>query len=168
MKYPRSFQEYPAPLLPSSQSSSLPDALSLSPPFPLPPFYRFQDLEDCSDDVGLRHQLWASRMAWDELTEGLLNSQFEQVDVAAMEEAVTRFNKAVFKMERGLVPNKVRVVCSEMGGGQVGSFIPSHQPSTNCPNQLQACALTPISLSTTLRSCPNCARASTFGATLSP
>ena len=31
---------------------------------PLPPYptlHRFQDLDDCSEDISLRHQLWASR-----------------------------------------------------------------------------------------------------------
>ena len=30
-----------------------------------------------------------------------------QVDVATVEESVSKYNKLVFKMERGLVPNKV-------------------------------------------------------------
>ena len=46
---------------------------------PSPPPHRFQDLDDCSEDISLRHQLWASRQSWAELTEGLLSSQFEQV-----------------------------------------------------------------------------------------
>ncbi len=32
---------------------------------------------------------------------------FESLDVPAMEEAITRFHKACYKMERGLQPNKL-------------------------------------------------------------
>lgn len=40
---------------------------------------RFQDLEDCCEDIALRNQLWISRRSWAELAEGLLEGRFDQV-----------------------------------------------------------------------------------------
>ncbi len=69
---------------------------------------RIPELEDCAEDVRLRHQLWTSVVAWAELTATWLGDRFEWLAPAAMEEQVGAYSRAVFKMERGLLPNKVR------------------------------------------------------------
>ena len=55
----------------------------------------------------LRHQLWSCRQSWSELTESWLDTRLDSIDVPFMEEQVAKYHKAVLKMERGLVPNKV-------------------------------------------------------------
>ena len=66
------------------------------------------ELEDCNEDVNLRNQLWASRQSWEALTSEWLDTRLDQVAPEVLEEQVQKYNKAVYKMERGLVPNKVR------------------------------------------------------------
>jgi hypothetical protein len=55
----------------------------------------------------LRHQLWSCRQSWSVLTESWLHTRLDSIDVPFMEEQVAKYHKAVLKMERGLVPNKV-------------------------------------------------------------
>ena len=58
-----------------------------------------------------------------------IHTHARQVDGTALEEAIMRYNKAVFKMERGLVPNRVGrgwrlgtgQVCVCGGRGRCGS-----------------------------------------------
>ncbi|GAX73618.1 hypothetical protein CEUSTIGMA_g1069.t1 [Chlamydomonas eustigma] len=90
----------------------------------------FVDLEDCSEDVNLRHQLWDSRQAWTELTEKLLKCSLSQVDVQTLEEAVARYNRAVMKMERGLIPNKIVPLLRE-GINSWREFVPIIQSLRN-------------------------------------
>ncbi len=74
--------------------------------------HRFQDLEDCSEDVNLRHQLWASRSQWAAQTAEWLSTPLDKVAGESLEDTVQQMNKKVYKIERGLVPNKVCVcVC---------------------------------------------------------
>ena len=80
------------------------------PQLPLP--FSFPELEDCYEDVALRHRLWTSVRGWAELTQGWLGERFDLLQPGAMEEAIGSYSRAVFKMERGLVPNKV----GEVGG----------------------------------------------------
>eukprot|EP00198_Chlamydomonas_reinhardtii_P006936 XP_001696272.1 dynein heavy chain 3 [Chlamydomonas reinhardtii] len=68
---------------------------------------RFPELEDCYEDVALRHRLWTSVRGWAELTQGWLGERFDLLQPGAMEEAIGSYSRAVFKMERGLVPNKI-------------------------------------------------------------
>ncbi len=65
------------------------------------------DLGDTSDEVNLKLSLWLGTAEFETLTETWTSTVFEQLDVAGMEEIVTRFHKSVFKMERGLPPNKL-------------------------------------------------------------
>jgi hypothetical protein len=41
--------------------------------------HRLQELEDCSEDVALRHSLWASRTQWALLTDSWLNARLDEV-----------------------------------------------------------------------------------------
>ncbi|KAJ9522809.1 hypothetical protein QJQ45_019797 [Haematococcus lacustris] len=66
-----------------------------------------QELDDCGEDCALRHSLWASKLQWAELTQTWLHSRLDALNAAQLEDTVQRYNKAVFKMERGLMPNKV-------------------------------------------------------------
>ena len=65
------------------------------------------DLGDCADEVNLKLSLWQGSAEFEALTASWNETHFESLDVAAMEETVTRFHKMVFKMERGLMPNKL-------------------------------------------------------------
>ncbi|KAG1666392.1 hypothetical protein FOA52_006501 [Chlamydomonas sp. UWO 241] len=67
----------------------------------------FTELEDCSEDVKLRHQLWAAQEGWGHDTSVWLASRLDETDAGGLEDAVQRYNKVVFKLEKGLVPNKV-------------------------------------------------------------
>ena len=49
---------------------------------------KLQELDDCADDVNLRHSLWASRVSWAELTQRWLGTELEEVDGAELEETV--------------------------------------------------------------------------------
>ncbi|EFJ52773.1 dynein heavy chain 3 [Volvox carteri f. nagariensis] len=68
---------------------------------------RFTELEDCHEDVALRHLLWTVVRDWSELTASWLDFPFEQLQPGVMEEQIGSVSRAVFKMERGLVPNKI-------------------------------------------------------------
>ncbi|PNH01405.1 Dynein heavy chain 6, axonemal, partial [Tetrabaena socialis] len=68
---------------------------------------RFPELEDCHEDVALRHRLWTALVEWEELTGGWLVARFEGLAPSAMEGLLSVYSRAVFKMERGLVPNKL-------------------------------------------------------------
>ncbi|GIL77736.1 hypothetical protein Vretifemale_7224, partial [Volvox reticuliferus] len=68
---------------------------------------RFTELEDCHEDVALRHLLWTVVRDWAELTAVWLECPFEQLQPGTMEEQIGAVSRAVFKMERGLVPNKI-------------------------------------------------------------
>ncbi|KAJ9505501.1 hypothetical protein QJQ45_023785, partial [Haematococcus lacustris] len=68
---------------------------------------KLQELDDCGEDCALRHSLWASKLQWAELTQTWLHSRLDALNAAQLEDTVQRYNKAVFKMERGLMPNKV-------------------------------------------------------------
>ncbi|KAJ9531588.1 hypothetical protein QJQ45_014947, partial [Haematococcus lacustris] len=64
-------------------------------------------LEDCSEEVGLKLALWQGSAEFQALTSSWRHLPFEQLDAAAMDEAISRFHKSVAKMERGLQPNKL-------------------------------------------------------------
>ena len=83
-------------------------SLPFAPPCSCPPLYpRWADLDDCAADVALRHSLWVNKQSWEEATAGWLEGSLSSVDCVAMDEALQMTNKLVYKMERGLVPNKV-------------------------------------------------------------
>ena len=83
----------------------------------------FLDLDDCSEDIQLRHQLWSCRQSWAALTQSWLSTRLDSIDVASMEEHVSKYHKAVLKMERGLVPNKVVPLLRETVNSWRGELI---------------------------------------------
>lgn len=65
------------------------------------------DLNDTAEEISLKLGLWTGMAEFEALTQAWTGTHFDSLDVVAMEEAVVRFHKAVFKMERGLTPNKL-------------------------------------------------------------
>ncbi|GBF88264.1 dynein heavy chain axonemal protein, partial [Raphidocelis subcapitata] len=66
-----------------------------------------EDLAATADDVALKLSLWNGREEFALLSAEWRACRFSALDVPGVEEAVTRFHKAVAKMERGLPPNKL-------------------------------------------------------------
>eukprot|EP00878_Enallax_costatus_P024947 GHUV01026655.1.p1 GENE.GHUV01026655.1~~GHUV01026655.1.p1 ORF type:complete len:285 (+),score=109.46 GHUV01026655.1:1668-2522(+) len=65
------------------------------------------DLSVVQEDVALKMSLWSSSAEFESVTAAWKASHFESLDLAGMEDTVARFHKSVFRMERGLPPNKL-------------------------------------------------------------
>jgi hypothetical protein len=66
---------------------------------------RCDELSLAMDDVNIKLSLWQGQPEFTALTAAWADTQFEKLDVLAMEEAVAKFHKMVFRMEKGLPPN---------------------------------------------------------------
>ncbi|WIA13579.1 hypothetical protein OEZ85_007146 [Tetradesmus obliquus] len=66
-----------------------------------------EDLAAVQDDVALKLSLWTSSAEFEDVVAGWRGCHFEALDLATMEETMARFHKSVFKMEKGLPPNKL-------------------------------------------------------------
>ena len=68
---------------------------------------KFEDVEECVEEVELKRNLWVGGKEWGDLVENWADMQFEQIDVAEMDELIQRYSKLTFKLERGLPKNNV-------------------------------------------------------------
>ncbi|MEW5314024.1 MAG: hypothetical protein WDW38_005552 [Sanguina aurantia] len=65
------------------------------------------ELFNTAEEITLKLSLWQGMAEFEGLVEAWTDTQFDGLDTAHMEESLARFHKAVFKMERGLPPNKL-------------------------------------------------------------
>eukprot|EP00898_Chlorokybus_atmophyticus_P006606 jgi/Chlat1/6947/Chrsp52S06617 len=68
---------------------------------------RYDELQEVADDVELKLALWQALKDWAKLTQDWSSQPFQDLNAQEMEEKVQRYSKLVFKLERGLPPNKV-------------------------------------------------------------
>lgn len=68
---------------------------------------RLDDLADTAEEATLKYNLWAGADEFHRVTEKWRTMPFDSINYALMEEAMNGYNKMVFKMERGLTPNKL-------------------------------------------------------------
>jgi hypothetical protein len=66
---------------------------------------RCEELGPAMDDVNVKLSLWRGQPEFKELTVAWGNTHFESLEVPAMEEAINKFHKMVFRMEKSLPPN---------------------------------------------------------------
>ena len=69
---------------------------------------RFKELEDCAEEVELKHLLRKSLQDWEVHTEAWLSAPLFAIQPSSMEEVVNEFNKVAYRVERGLPSAKVR------------------------------------------------------------
>ena len=67
----------------------------------------FAELQDCADEVSLKHTLWSSLDAWTSYTEKMAEQPFSCLDVAALEATVSQYTRTAQRMEKGLPLNRV-------------------------------------------------------------
>ncbi|EFJ52606.1 dynein heavy chain 7 [Volvox carteri f. nagariensis] len=71
------------------------------------PEAKSEDLTDTADEVNLKLNLWLGRSEWESITDIWCATHFESLDMQVLEETTNKFHKMVYKMERGLPPNKL-------------------------------------------------------------
>ena len=71
------------------------------------PETKFEDLESTSDEITLKLNLWQGRGEWHKLTTAWNVTPFSQLDIADLDVKVTKFNKLVRKLDKGLPRNSV-------------------------------------------------------------
>eukprot|EP00873_Tetraselmis_striata_P045243 jgi/Tetstr1/465507/TSEL_010176.t1 len=71
------------------------------------PESRTEELDDLIEEVNLKSNLWQGSMDWDALVGGWQAQHFDSLRVEEMEETTARYHKMVFKIERGLPPNRL-------------------------------------------------------------
>jgi hypothetical protein len=70
---------------------------------------RFKELEECAEEVELKHLLRKSLQDWEAHTEAWLSAPLFAIQPSAMDEVVHQFNKVAYRVERGLPSAKVRL-----------------------------------------------------------
>lgn len=68
---------------------------------------KVEDLPAVQEDVALKLSLWTSSAEFEDIVTAWRGSHFEALDLTGMEETMARFHKNVYKMEKGLPPNKL-------------------------------------------------------------
>ncbi|GFR44385.1 hypothetical protein Agub_g5605 [Astrephomene gubernaculifera] len=71
------------------------------------PESKSEDLGDTADEVNLKLNLWLGRAEWESITDIWCVTHFDSLDMTTLEDTTQRFHKMVYKMERGLPPNKL-------------------------------------------------------------
>ncbi|KAG2448089.1 hypothetical protein HYH02_007114 [Chlamydomonas schloesseri] len=71
------------------------------------PESKSEDLGDTADEVNLKLNLWLGRAEWEAITDIWCATHFDSLDMTVLEDTTVRFHKMVYKMERGLPPNKL-------------------------------------------------------------
>lgn len=66
-----------------------------------------EELNETSEEVQLKLNLWIGGHDFEEITRGWREEHFGSLDIGKLEETINAYNKMVFRMERGLPPNKV-------------------------------------------------------------
>ena len=69
----------------------------------------FSELQDCAEEVSLKHLLWSSLDAWADFTERVAGQPLGQLEIAALESAVARYTRTVQRVEKGLSLNRVSI-----------------------------------------------------------
>ena len=70
------------------------------------PLERFEYLEDLRESLDLRLNLWTSLRDWKVLTNGWINSKFEEIDVNAIQTKGEKYLKICKKCIHGLAKNE--------------------------------------------------------------
>ena len=70
----------------------------------------FSELQDCAEEVSLKHLLWSSLDAWADFAERVAGQPLGQLDVAALEAAVARYTRTAQRVEKGLSLNRVSIL----------------------------------------------------------
>lgn len=66
-----------------------------------------EELGETSGEVHLKLDLWTEGYQFDNITNKWKSEHFGNLNMQHVEECLTKYHKMVFKMERGLPPNKV-------------------------------------------------------------
>eukprot|EP00891_Asterochloris_glomerata_P001497 jgi/Astpho2/1497/e_gw1.00026.129.1_t len=77
------------------------------------PEANFSELQDCAEEVSLKHLLWSSLDAWADFTERVAGQPLLQLDIAALEAAVAQYTRTGQRVEKGLSLNRVVPVLQE-------------------------------------------------------
>ena len=74
------------------------------------PEANFSELQDCTEEVSLKHLLRSSLDAWADFTERVAGQPFGQLDTAALEAAVAQYTRTAQRVEKGLSLNRVCIL----------------------------------------------------------
>ena len=85
-------------------------ATQLSSPACRIPEANFSELQDCAEEVSLKHLLWSSLDAWADFTERVAGQPLRQLDIAALEAAVAQYTRTGQRVEKGLSLNRVSII----------------------------------------------------------
>lgn len=66
-----------------------------------------EELQETCEEVQLKLDLWIGGHKFEDITEKWKAEHFADLEMQAVDETMTKYHKMVFKMERGLPPNKV-------------------------------------------------------------
>lgn len=66
-----------------------------------------EELNETSEEVQLKLNLWIGGHEFEDVTRGWREEHFGSLQIQKLEETINMYNKMVFRMERGLPPNKV-------------------------------------------------------------